>query len=227
MEPPCLLYSLLIWWIQNRGVDTVVHGRVMTEQDAEFVEAIGWFPWYFIVTLPRNDCPLPFSFQKKRISIQGINLESCSVSMSKDHDEYLETSYFLFPFHCLMDQGLGNGITHRGPFSNNQADESIRNGSWLKSIDSLKWKTETPLGFSSFTTEKDQAFTLVAEEDEDGLMREICISLNLSNGKRNWSTLLGIMDYKAGGGNSGAPDKQGGRRTSLHTIGTRWKSMGL
>mgnify|MGYP001163000998 FL=1 len=61
----CLLYSLLIWWIQNRGVDTVVHGRVMTEQDAEFVEAIGWFPWYFIVTLLGMIALYLFRFRKK------------------------------------------------------------------------------------------------------------------------------------------------------------------
>ena len=41
-------------------------------------------------------------------------------------------------------------------------------------------------------------------------MREICISLDLKTGKRQWSTHLGIMDYKAGGGNSGASDNKGG-----------------
>ena len=69
---------------------------------------------------------------------------------------------------------------------------------------------KTPLGFSSFTTYEGNAFTLVAEEDEDGLMREICIALDLKTGKREWSTHLGIMDYKAGGGNSGASDNKGG-----------------
>ena len=63
----CLLYSLLIWWIQNQGVDTVVHGRVMTEQDAEFVEAIGWFPWYFIVTLLGMIALYLFRFRKKNL----------------------------------------------------------------------------------------------------------------------------------------------------------------
>ena len=121
----------------------------------------------------------------------------------------LKLPIFYFLFIALWAKA-GEWNQHRGPFSNNQAAESIRSGSWLKSSDSLYWKTATPLGFSSFTTEKDQAFTLVAEEDEDGLMREICISLNLSNGKRNWSTSLGIMDYKAGGGNSGAPNNKGG-----------------
>ena len=63
----CLLYSLLIWWIQNHGVDTVVNGRIMTEQDAEFVEAIGWFPWYFIVTLLGMIALYLFRFRKKNL----------------------------------------------------------------------------------------------------------------------------------------------------------------
>ncbi len=104
----------------------------------------------------------------------------------------------------------GEWNQHRGPFSNNQSDESLGGGSWLKSSSSQLWKTETPLGFSSFTTYGGHAYTLVAEEDEDGLMREICVSLDLKTGQRLWSTHLGIMDYKAGGGNSGASDNKGG-----------------
>ena len=109
---------------------------------------------------------------------------------------------------CLMNAGEWN--QHRGPFSNNLSDESINSANWLKSSNSVEWKVKTPLGFSSFTTYKGNAYTLIAEEDEDGLMREICISLNLKTGKREWSTHLGIMDYKAGGGNSGAADNKGG-----------------
>ena len=104
----------------------------------------------------------------------------------------------------------GEWNQHRGPFSNNLSDESITSANWLKSISAVAWKEKTPLGFSSFTTYEGNAFTLVAEEDEDGLMREICIALDLKTGKREWSTHLGIMDYKAGGGNSGASDNKGG-----------------
>jgi outer membrane protein assembly factor BamB len=104
----------------------------------------------------------------------------------------------------------GEWNQHRGPFSNNKSDESISGSNWLKSSSSLQWKVQTPLGFSSFTTYNGNAYTLIAEEDEDGLMREICISLDLKTGKRQWSSHLGIMDYKAGGGNSGASDNKGG-----------------
>ena len=116
---------------------------------------------------------------------------------------------------CLLSSiaSLVNGgewNQHRGPFSNNLSDESITSANWLKSSSSIDWKVKTPLGFSSFTTYEGNAYTLIAEEDEDGLMREICISLDLKTGKREWSTHLGIMDYKAGGGNSGASDNKGG-----------------
>ena len=104
----------------------------------------------------------------------------------------------------------GEWNQHRGPFSNNLSDESISSANWKKSLSAIQWKVDTPLGFSSFTTFNGHAYTLVAEEDEDGLMREICISLDLKTGKRVWSTHLGIMDYKAGGGNSGASDNKGG-----------------
>ena len=83
---------------------------------------------------------------------------------------------------CLMNAGEWN--QHRGPFSNNLSDESINSANWLKSSNSVEWKVKDALGFSSFTTYKGNAYTLIAEEDEDGLMREICISLNLKTGKR-------------------------------------------
>ena len=116
-------------------------------------------------------------------------------------------------FLCFISSSctlLGEWNQHRGPFSNNTTAEILRNGSWLDSSKSLRWKTATPLGFSSFTTANEKAFTLIAEEDEDGLMREVCIALDLQTGKRLWSSLLGVMDYKSGGGNSGAPDNNGG-----------------
>ena len=117
-------------------------------------------------------------------------------------------SFISFTLITFLHAGEWN--QHRGPFSNNKSDESINGSNWLKSSSSLQWKVQTPLGFSSFTTYNGNAYTLIAEEDEDGLMREICISLDLKTGKRQWSSHLGIMDYKAGGGNSGASDNKGG-----------------
>ena len=46
-----LLYSSLIAWIKLQGVDPVIKGRMLNEQDSVFVEALGWFPWYFVFTL--------------------------------------------------------------------------------------------------------------------------------------------------------------------------------
>ena len=99
---------------------------------------------------------------------------------------------------------------YHGRRSDNKTDELITSAAWLEKSSAQKWKTPTPLGFSSFSSEGTQAFTLIAEEDEDGLMREVCVSLDTKTGKRLWSTWLCRMDYKSGGGNSGAPDNSGG-----------------
>ena len=72
------------------------------------------------------------------------------------------------------------------------------------------WTTPTPLGFSSFSTSQNQAYTLIAEEDEDGLLREVCIALNLSTGGRLWQTQLGRASYGHSGGNAGTSDNSGG-----------------
>ena len=119
---------------------------------------------------------------------------------------------FLAVFFLLIGSftQAGEWNQHRGPFFNNQSDEALHGGSWLNSPNSQLWKTNTPLGFSSFTTSAGNAYTLIAEEDEDGLMREVCIAIDLKSGERVWSSQLGIMDYKAGGGNSGASDNKGG-----------------
>jgi outer membrane protein assembly factor BamB len=99
---------------------------------------------------------------------------------------------------------------YRGLQSDNKTDEIITSAKWLEKKQSILWKTDTPLGFSSFSTEGSKAFTLIAEEDEDGLIREVCIALDTKSGKRLWSTWLCRMDYKSGGGNSGAPNNSGG-----------------
>jgi hypothetical protein len=46
-----LLYSGLIAWIKLSEIDPIVMGRKMNEQDSVFVQALGWFPWYFIFTI--------------------------------------------------------------------------------------------------------------------------------------------------------------------------------
>jgi len=46
-----LLYSGLMAWIKSGEIDPIAMGRKMTEQDSVFVQALGWFPWYFLCTL--------------------------------------------------------------------------------------------------------------------------------------------------------------------------------
>ena len=87
---------------------------------------------------------------------------------------------------------------YHGRRSDNKTDELITSAAWLEKNSAQKWKADTPLGFSSFSCEGSKAFTLIAEEDEDGLMREICIALDtrtgesvcgnlaLSNGLQEW-----------------------------------------
>ena len=99
---------------------------------------------------------------------------------------------------------------YHGRRSDNKTDELITSTSWLEKRNAQKWKTPTPLGFSSFSCEGTKAFTLIAEEDEDGLMREVCIALDTLTGKHLWKTWLCRMDYKSGGGNSGASNNSGG-----------------
>ncbi|MEC8866863.1 MAG: hypothetical protein VXX20_10265, partial [Verrucomicrobiota bacterium] len=61
-----LLYSALILWIRDKGVDPTVAGRGLSNRDAEFVEAISWFPPYFMVTLVAVIAFYLIRFGKKR-----------------------------------------------------------------------------------------------------------------------------------------------------------------
>lgn len=61
-----LLYSALILWIREKGVDPTVAGRGLSNRDAEFVEAISWFPPYFVVTLVAVIAFYLIRFGKKR-----------------------------------------------------------------------------------------------------------------------------------------------------------------
>jgi hypothetical protein len=55
----------LIAWIQQQGTAPTIKGRKMAEQDAVFVEAIGWFPWYFLATVVLMIAFYLFRFGKK------------------------------------------------------------------------------------------------------------------------------------------------------------------
>lgn len=67
------------------------------------------------------------------------------------------------------------------------------------------WKTEAPLGFSSFTIADGKAYTLIARDD-----KEVLIALDADTGKELWNASFGSSKYEQGGGNAGAPDNKGG-----------------
>lgn len=46
-----ILYSGLIAWIKTEGVSPMIMDKKLNEQDSIFVQSLGWFPWYFLVTL--------------------------------------------------------------------------------------------------------------------------------------------------------------------------------
>ena len=60
-----LLYSGLIAWIKTGKTKPPGEGRKLTEQDAVFVESLGWFPWYFLCSLVLVVIVYRFRFGKK------------------------------------------------------------------------------------------------------------------------------------------------------------------
>ena len=63
-----LLYSSLIAWIKLKGVDPLISAEHDNQQDAVFVEALGWSPWYFLLTLLFTILIFRFRFPKKDAS---------------------------------------------------------------------------------------------------------------------------------------------------------------
>jgi hypothetical protein len=61
-----LLYSSLIAWIKTQENNVRIARPELSEQEAVFVEALGWFPWYFLVTLLLTVLFFRFRFQKNR-----------------------------------------------------------------------------------------------------------------------------------------------------------------
>lgn len=112
---------------------------------------------------------------------------------------------FLPFFHLLADWPQ-----YHGPFFDKSTKNPLPINPGSITEDNIIWKCPTPLGFSSFSTSSDRAFTLVAEEDEDGLLREICIALDLSTGQRIWHKQLSLASYGHGGGNAGTLENSGG-----------------
>jgi MFS family permease len=62
----CFLFSGLIAWINPDEGQEIKIGAEMTEQESSvFVQALGWFPWYFLVTLALILFIYRFRFGKK------------------------------------------------------------------------------------------------------------------------------------------------------------------
>ena len=60
-----LLYSGVVAWIKAEESKPVDLGRKLTEQESVFVQALGWFPWYFLCTLGLVVLVYRFRFGKK------------------------------------------------------------------------------------------------------------------------------------------------------------------
>jgi len=95
----------------------------------------------------------------------------------------------------------------RGPNHDGTTAEVIRTN-WTAAELRPLWKTPLHNGFSAMTVGDGKVFTLVTLEVE-GAPQEVCEALDAQSGKTLWVTPLGIAKYD-GGGDSGAPDNNGG-----------------
>jgi len=119
----------------------------------------------------------------------------------------VEMRKYLFLILISTLPSFGNWPQYHGPFFDKSANSEFVNTNILENT---LWKAPTPLGFSSFSMNHEYAYTLIAEEDADGLLWEWCIAIELSSGKRIWSRQLGLASYGHGGGNAGTSDNSGG-----------------
>ena len=119
------------------------------------------------------------------------------------------TSYFAMgvAFLALQMNIMAEWSQYRGPGFNGGTIEAI-NLAKLKG--KAAWKVATPNGFSSFSSAEGVAVTLVSRQDQDGLLRETCITLDATTGRQLWAVDLDRADCKNGGGNSGAKGNNGG-----------------
>jgi outer membrane protein assembly factor BamB len=102
---------------------------------------------------------------------------------------------------------------YNGPDSTRTSAGDLGLVDWPEGGPPVVWKTPTELGFSSFVVAEGRAFTLVL-----GDSREVCVALDVEDGKELWATPIAKAEYDRGGG-SGAPDNSGGdgpRSTPSH-----------
>ena len=98
----------------------------------------------------------------------------------------------------------GDWPMYRGIHGDGKSNAAIADVNWASGA-KLRWKVETPLGFSSFSIADGKAFTLIARGD-----KETCVALDVKTGKELWATSFGSSKYKDGGGNAGAQGNKGG-----------------
>jgi outer membrane protein assembly factor BamB len=100
-------------------------------------------------------------------------------------------------------------LQYRGPHLDGTTTDKVLLRNWQPEGPPRIWKTETPLGFSSFSLMAGKAFTLVGRLDQDGVLREVAIALDANTGKELWSFPMCPAKYD-GGGDSGTDDNEGG-----------------
>ncbi|QEF98480.1 outer membrane biogenesis protein BamB [Stieleria maiorica] len=93
---------------------------------------------------------------------------------------------------------------YRGVAADGKSAESIGKADWSNGPNVI-WKTETPLGFSSFAVAEGRLFTVIATEGS-----EVLLTLDATSGDQLWRLPMGSSEYEQGGGNAGAAGNMGG-----------------
>ncbi|QDV86287.1 PQQ-binding-like beta-propeller repeat protein [Stieleria magnilauensis] len=93
---------------------------------------------------------------------------------------------------------------YRGVDADGKSAESIGRTDWSNGANVI-WKSETPLGFSSFAVADGRLFTVIATDQH-----EVLLALDATSGDELWRKPMGSSQYEQGGGNAGAAGNKGG-----------------
>jgi outer membrane protein assembly factor BamB len=94
---------------------------------------------------------------------------------------------------------------YRGALADGKSTELIGQPNWNGRGAKVIWKTETPLGFSSFSVADGRLFTIIADGEN-----EVVLALDAETGDELWRVPMGSSQYEQGGGGAGTPDNRGG-----------------
>lgn len=114
----------------------------------------------------------------------------------------------LFPVLLLLASTVATAADwpqYRGRLGDGKSPETINPPSWDSAAAKLVWKTETPLGFSSFAVAEGRLFTVIASDGN-----EVVLALNAKTGDELWRVPMGSSKYRQGGGGAGTKDNRGG-----------------